>query len=967
MEEPTLWRNLASEVSKGVNIAYNDQMRTNKDAFIEIEIQFGTYSSPKENQKHGNFRSFVSATAFDRVMKYMRTFNQVSKITEEIIEDYLDGQERKAYNKSTDEVLYYDKIKVWSSYVFFDPQENRMMTRISEDGRYFAEELNSRINISNEYIYNSASKNFNPKTIRTKNRTSFYIDQIGKLDLTQASETSIDSKNNNSDKVSFDTTYEIELEMSERDFTRNTLKIQKFCELIYSLLQDSEIPYTNSEKATIYRYVSSLLHIDSGMLRYSLLPEARDLKIEDMVFGGIVGNKNTEYAVTHKADGIRRLMVFMPMEVWIFMPGLPDANLLYRASKNTYLSRKIPYRSGFIFDGELLVKENRKDQSPSKYMYYIFDCLCENGKDIRGIKDYLKRIQYAMSFIGTKMTDPILDQVVDLRIKYSKHIPNVSQFFEVMNSMFEDQKMLPYHQDGFMFIPIHTEYNPYDDSKTSTPIYARCLKDDPDICKWKPKEMRSIDFLVEIRLSTPTEKKIILYALDIDPHTNERKMRPFEGTDSHPLQDRIDVHHPILQSLLNKTIVEFYWDENKNLLVPIRIRTDKVSPNRYFSALNIWKGIFSGIDPETLKGKTFQLMRAYHNQIKLDLYQNVLPTRNHKVLLDIGSGRGGDLKKWSDYELVFAVEPNESHIKHLYDRLEHSPMKNRVIVINTGGEDYETITRTIQKRYGERVSNVSLMLSMSFFYGKYREGLRRTIEQNLEAGGEVLIFTIDGDIVKNLFEETCKDCIQFLDAETKYESNSGKLWIDIPSTIVSKQEEVPPKLSELFEEWDNFLPVDITRANGEQMLNPDEMKFSDLFTSFKMIYLTDEQEKLEVAPYESFDEQQWMGIKISPSTRHCLLSAVLEAIDPKYQNDRRISFRRKYEEKIWRDLYNKDLNSIEEEFLADHYDLEILHLNGSNGDQTYGTGSKKIIINGNYLMAIKTQDGLQTIHVLDFI
>ena len=464
----SLWKNLANEVNKGVNQAYNDQMRSNRNAFIEIEIQFGTYTPPKENQKHGNFRSFVSATAFNRVMKYIRSHSTslgTSKMTEEIIEDYIDGQERKAYNKSTNQIVYYDKIKVWSSYVFLDPREKRMMTRVSDEGIYFAEELNSRINISNEYIYSSASKRFSPKTIRTKNRTSFYLDQIGKLDLTQASETSIDSETKNDTKRSFETTYEIELEITEKDFTQYTSKIQRFCELIYSLIQDSEIPYTNSEKSTMYRYVSSLLHIDSGMLRYNLLPEARDLRLEDMVYGGIVGNKNTEYAVTHKADGIRRLMVFMPTEVWIFMPGLPDANLLYRADKETFL-KGLPYRHGFIFDGELLVKENRKDTSPSKYMYYIFDCLCENKNDIRSLKDYLKRIQYALSFLGTKMDDPTLDEIVDIRIKYSKHIPNVDKFFEVMSSMFEDQKMLPYNQDGFMFIPIHTEYNPYDESIT---------------------------------------------------------------------------------------------------------------------------------------------------------------------------------------------------------------------------------------------------------------------------------------------------------------------------------------------------------------------------------------------------------------------------------------------------------------------------------------------------------------------
>jgi hypothetical protein len=219
---------------------------------------------------------------------------------------------------------------------------------------------------------------------------SFIFDDIGKLDLTQATETSFqqyDETNLEGHQKysgplkSYDTTYEIELEMNEKDFIRNNSKIQKFCENIYKLLQDSQIPYTNSEKYNMYKYVSNILHIDSGILKYSLLAEARDIKIQDMVYGGIVGNKNTKYVVTHKADGIRRLAVVMPNELWVFMPGLPDANLLYRTDGRDPVH--IENKDGFILDGELLFDENRKDHSPSKYLYYIFDCLSENNHDIR--------------------------------------------------------------------------------------------------------------------------------------------------------------------------------------------------------------------------------------------------------------------------------------------------------------------------------------------------------------------------------------------------------------------------------------------------------------------------------------------------------------------------------------------------------------------------------------------------------
>lgn len=970
IQEVNLWSNLANEVSRGVDRAYEDQRRNRKDAFVEIEIQFGTYIPPKESQRYGKFKSLVSPSSFNRVKNKMLQSN-ARRIDEQIIEDHIDGDERRALNKTTNEITYYDKIKIWSTYVFYDPREKRTNSRISNNGRYFAEELNSRINVSNEYIYPNTSKNFSPKTIRNKNRISFIFDKIGKLDLTQATETSVDEKSSET-RHSFDTTYEIELEMTLKDFIQNTQRIKEFCEDIYSLLQDSEIPYTNTQKSNMYRYVSGILHIDSGILKYNLLPEARDLKIEDMVHGGVVGNPQTQYTVTHKADGIRRLLVFMPNEVWMFMPGLPDANLLYR-------NENIEQMHGFVFDGELLTKENRRDTQSSKYMYYIFDCLCENNNDIRHVKDYHKRIEYALNFTRKRKESYHLNQIIQLRIKHSKDITSVDNFFEVMNTMFEEQKLLNYNQDGFMFIPIHSEYNPYEESKlnkSTPPIYSRCLSQHSDICKWKPKEMRSIDFLVEIRQNTPTEKKIILNALDIDPSTNQRRMRAFTGTKSYPLMDRIDIHHPILQSLLNKSIVEFYWDEDKNILTPIRIRTDKVSPNRYFSALNIWKGIFSGIEPDTLRGQTFQLMRAYHNQIKLNLYHHTCPTKNHKVLLDIGSGRGGDIKKWKDFELVFAVEPNPQHIKELETRLESSPMKHKVIIIPTGGEDHETITNTIQNRYGERVSTVSLMLSFSFFDGVMREGLRRTIEQNLELGGEVLVFTINGDEVQKTFSESCKDeqCLKLLNAEMKYEPSIGKLWIHIPSTIVNHQEEVPPKLNQLFGEWNNFLPMNLSSANEQQFMNRDEKRFSHMFSSFKLKFMTDNINDIEiekVIPYTKIDGKDWYTITVHQSP-YFFLSAVLKAMDTQYQNDKHSSFRRSYEEKVWEEIQKfmseeekLKYTSIQEqeilELLSDIYDVSILYIHNQE-HKIYGKSNNKIIINHHSIMGMMNDKGLlQTI------
>jgi hypothetical protein len=964
--ERNMWTNISDEVSRGIAKSIDIQRRKNRRANIEVEIQFGTYTSSKEGEPLGRFGSYVTKSEFNRVMKFMKA-SCGNVYEEQVIEDRVDGDERVSYNHKTKQTTYYDKNKVWNSYqTFFDKRIQKFSTSSTNDGIQLAKEYGLRVNVSNEFPYPNSSQQFKEKVIRNKNRTSFSIDQIGVLDLTEATE--IFTGENKSTQ----TKYEIELELLKdpSTFKNNLIKIQQFCQTIRKVMQDSELPYTNSEKSNMYQYVSQLLQIKSGMLKFSMLPEARDLKIEDMVYGGLIGNQKTQYCVTFKADGIRRLIVFMPNQIWAIMPGTPDANLLYRFIESKDGSQLPPYNPGFIVDGELLTKEHRKDKESSKFMFYIFDCLVENNRDIRKLS-YFDRMKMAIQITEFPFLDTVLNRMIRFVVKGYKIISGVNHFFQTMKLMFLEEDELPYVNDGMMFIPVDIEYNIYDQSEGYPPIYQRVLTEYPDICKWKPKELRSIDFLVEFR-STDDGKKIILKTGGKDE--KDRTPVVFEGSDTYPLNNRIDFTHPLLSSIPSLSIVEFYWDERKQLLVPMRVRLDKLSPNRYFTAMNVWKNIFQGIDAETLRGQTFQLMRAYHNQIKLKLYQNLKYTRSHKVLLDIGSGRGGDIKKWNKFDMIFAVEPNSEHIKELEARLMASDLKHKVIIIQAGGEDYYTITKVIKERLGERVSTVSLMLSMSFFHGKARESLRKTIEQNLEMGGEVLVFTINGDLVKEMFVpssgEYVEKSLKFLDAQTTYESSSGKLFIDIPSTIVQQQEEIPPKISELFMEWDNFLPLNVSRADKQKFLNPDEKAFSNMYTSFRLILLSNNRSEIEVeriVPYADVNQMELYGISVL-SNDYFYLSVVLKAVNEDYQNNNQLEFRREMTLKIWEEIeselsreekekYRFPWNDSVLELFGKVFQIQILHIQGQRKRIFGKNNQRKIMIVDNYLIA-NNQDGL---------
>ncbi|GAG79847.1 unnamed protein product, partial [marine sediment metagenome] len=124
------------------------------------------------------------------------------------------------------------------------------------------------------------------------------------------------------------------------------------------------------------------------------------------------------------------------------------------------------------------------------------------------------------------------------------------------------------------------------------------------------------------------------------------------------------------------------------------------------------------------------------------------------TLLDIGSGRGGDVSKWRNYSKIVAVEPNPEHIVELQRRIALNGMSDRVLIVNTGGEDIVTIHNAVRHFIGGRVDVVSMMLSMSFFWRSQSmvNRLVNTIISNIKPDGKMIFLTIDGDLVEQTFE-----------------------------------------------------------------------------------------------------------------------------------------------------------------------------------------------------------------------
>jgi hypothetical protein len=103
-------------------------------------------------------------------------------------------------------------------------------------------------------------------------------------------------------------TYEIEIEYKTGDISAYYDAIMK----IYLAIHDTRLSYTVPMKNRIINDLLAYLNTSPSKpnkIPKGVVPTTRNLKMNDLVYGGIVGNHFTDYSVTYKPDGVRKLPV----------------------------------------------------------------------------------------------------------------------------------------------------------------------------------------------------------------------------------------------------------------------------------------------------------------------------------------------------------------------------------------------------------------------------------------------------------------------------------------------------------------------------------------------------------------------------------------------------------------------------------------------------------------------------------
>ncbi|KAI9297840.1 hypothetical protein K502DRAFT_60488 [Neoconidiobolus thromboides FSU 785] len=198
-------------------------------------------------------------------------------------------------------------------------------------------------------------------------------------------------------------------------------------------------------------------------------------------------------------------------------------------------------------------------------------------------------------------------------------------------------------------------------------------------------------------------------------------------------------------NLPNNLIIEFAI--NKGSLVYHRLRPDKMYPNSINTVTNILDNIQSRtIINNIINGyPPLALLRRYHNDVKRSLLEKTKRFFTHAILLDVGSGVGGDASKWKSNILsrIICVEPDAQKIPELKSRILNAGIEHKVDIINNKIEKIDLAHASIDI--------VSLFFCCTLIDIQHTIDI---IDKVTKEGSYVLITTMSKTRVTNLLSNT---------------------------------------------------------------------------------------------------------------------------------------------------------------------------------------------------------------------
>lgn len=470
------------------------------------------------------------------------------------------------------------------------------------------------------------------------------------------------------------------------------------------------------------------------------------------------GTKQMNYAVTIKTDGTRIFVFWHETGVYLFNPLNEWINKI-----SDEPDRRL---NGTMLDGELLPgwKES------GIYKIEVFDCL------------------FSTDMQKHELLVDIRDQELRIRIRYARyvqktHIPGNSHLYINLKQHFPFTDTKSFYEantkasklnvvDGVEIFKtdgyIYTHMGPYlmqrtrrycTDCRTGSKCDS-CKFFNPSLNKkYKPVNLLTTDFQIDVN----TSSELILTAVGSDS-MRKKRIVAFTGgiikADPTRFIKEFTDENGKKHTLKVGDIVEFSWNAINKIWVPIRKRTDRNYPNTIYVANENWKMIHDPIPYKILFGKmrgknVLKLMRKFHSRIKseiLDTESKSIVARNkgqRPRLMDIGSGYGGDVKKWkhANYEVI-AVEPSGERLDELVKRASEIGISSIVQTVQIGINN-PNLRQKLKNLNIPQVDLVTSFFSITFLYDRYKnvDEMIENVNSMLKVDGKFVVIGLDGQVV----------------------------------------------------------------------------------------------------------------------------------------------------------------------------------------------------------------------------
>ena len=430
--------------------------------------------------------------------------------------------------------------------------------------------------------------------------------------------------------------------------------LERLDNIIYDLhlfIYDTEILLSESVKKQILRKYYELTGQDNTKFKNLMVPQPVTLTKKNI---NIYNTRNIirNYLVTEKADGDRYVL---------YIDDLHNGYLINNKMQVVSTGMSFPNIEGeWILDGEY-IKHDKNNKKINLYM--IFDVYVSDNKPVYKLP--FKSSNYSRGEILNELKEKVSNVVFSddvtnkLSIEFkeykdgSKKIYRGKETFDNNLKIFEESEKIwnirddfKYKIDGLIYLPatlpVSADINgviPNNIGITWTLNY-----------KWKPEDLNTIDFLVEIEPEYVNRRRkdkinsaenddgnpVMYKTLILKNRYNIRyddvtdfcmemlspigklpKTKIFQPNVSEEFKDKIDLSRANIilknnkllcengQEIRSGSIVEMRYDGTKKhnmVWIPLRVRLDKPTENSYDTAMKVWETIENPITDEMICG-----------------------------------------------------------------------------------------------------------------------------------------------------------------------------------------------------------------------------------------------------------------------------------------------------------------------------------------------------------------------------